>query len=52
VISIGWIVAVVIVLWAFSLWAWYCHCFFFFHRWQKNRSLTDICLRCGALRFK
>lgn len=32
--------------------AWYLHCFFFFHRWDTHRELSDVCLRCGAIRFK
>lgn len=33
-------------------WAWYFHCCFLFHVWDTSRRVTDICLRCGALRFK
>lgn len=41
--------AVVILV---STWAWYRHCFFFWHRWDTHRELSDVCLRCGAIRFK
>lgn len=36
---------------ALLMWAWYCHCFFFFHRWDKSRCVTDVCTRCGAVRI-
>lgn len=45
------VVAVLFVVWL----AWECwifRCLFFFHQWDKSRTQTDLCLRCGALRFK
>lgn len=48
-----WIVAIAaICLPAAGMWAWYLHCFFFFHRWDTHRELSDVCKRCGAIRFK
>jgi hypothetical protein len=37
---------------AFCMWAWYGHCFFFFHKWDRSRRFWDLCERCGALRSK
>ena len=33
-------------------WAWYGYCFFFFHRWDMHRDMSDVCKRCGTIRFK
>jgi hypothetical protein len=41
-----------VLLYLLILWAWYGHCFFFFHVWDTHRELSDVCLRCGAIRFK
>ena len=40
------------ILLMLGLWAWKLHCFFFFHVWDTHRELSDVCLRCGAIRFK
>jgi len=34
------------------MWAWYMHCLFLFHDWDTTRQRTDVCKRCGELRFK
>lgn len=41
-----------VLLYLLIMWAWYGHCCFFFHRWDTHRDLSDVCLRCGAIRFK
>lgn len=28
------------------------HCWFFFHTWDTSRVCTDLCTKCGAIRFK
>lgn len=34
------------------IYCWFFHCLFFWHKWDTSRIVTDVCLRCGDLRFK
>lgn len=41
-----------VLLYVLIMWAWFRHCLFFFHCWDNSRKVTDLCVRCGAIRFK
>jgi hypothetical protein len=41
-----------VILYLAGSWAWHMHCFFFFHVWDESRTVADVCLRCGEIRFK
>lgn len=36
---------------AAGMYAWYFHCLFLFHDWDRSRAVTDLCRRCGAIRI-
>jgi len=43
---------ILLILSVLALWGWYGHCLFLFHHWDRSRIVTDLCDRCGAIRFK
>jgi hypothetical protein len=39
-------------IWILGMYLWYFHCLFRWHKWDRSRRVADVCLRCGAMRFK
>jgi Flp pilus assembly protein TadG len=48
----GIITVAILALYLFGLWGWYWHCFWFWHQWDRTKRYSDMCVRCGTMKFK